>query len=142
MRLCDRGEAIEFTSQPRKILRRSRLRLRGQGPDLQQYRGYRGVVIDQVLDRRGKVWPSIEQFSEHAVVFAHMMRCQGRAERQAVGLQPGFHVVILAEFPADPGELVSQVLVGLPQLPAKCYGSLAVVGGHGDVVPFVPRLHA
>lgn len=60
MRLCDRGEAIEFTSQPRKALRWRRLRLRGQGLDLQQYGGYRGMVINQVLDRRGEVWPCIE----------------------------------------------------------------------------------
>jgi hypothetical protein len=37
----------------------------------------RGVVVDQVPDRRGKVWPGIEQLREHAVVFAQVMRGQG-----------------------------------------------------------------
>ena len=77
MRLHDRGETIEFASQFRKALRWSGLPLKGQGPDLMQDRGYRGVVVDQVPDRRGQVWPGIEQLGEHAVVFAPVMRCQG-----------------------------------------------------------------
>jgi len=52
--------------------------------DLDQYRGYSGVVFDQVLDRGRKIWPCIEQIPEHAVVLARVMRSQRRAERQAV----------------------------------------------------------
>jgi hypothetical protein len=77
MRLHDRGEAIELTSQFRKALRWSGLAQKGQGPDLMQDRGYRGVVAGQVPDRRGQVWPGIEQLCEHAVLFAPVMRCQG-----------------------------------------------------------------
>jgi hypothetical protein len=77
MRLHDRGEAIDFAPQSRKALRWSGLPRKGQGPDLMQDRGYRGVVVDQVPDRRGKVWPGIEQLGEHAVVFALVMRGQG-----------------------------------------------------------------
>jgi hypothetical protein len=58
------------------------------------------------------------------------MRCQGRAEGQAANRELGFRVLNPAELAADPGELVSQVLVGLPQLPAERHGPLAVVGGH------------
>jgi len=62
--------------------------------DLEQYRGYGGVVADQVLDRGRKVSPRVEQFSDHAVfaqrccslavVGAHnvvsaMMRCRVRS---------------------------------------------------------------
>src|ERR1039457_225883 len=88
MRLHDRGEAIELTSQLRKALRWSGLPHKGQGPDLMQDRGYRGVIAGQVPDRRGQVWPGIEQLCEHACVFAPVTRCQGCAERQAVDLQP------------------------------------------------------
>jgi hypothetical protein len=77
MRLHDRGEAINFALQFRKALRWSGLPLKGQGTDLTQDRGYRGVVVDQVPDRRGKVWPGIEQLCEQAVVFAQVMRGQG-----------------------------------------------------------------
>ena len=50
---------------------------KGRGTDLMQDRGYRDVVVDPVPDRRGKVWPGIEQLREHAVVLAPVMRCQG-----------------------------------------------------------------
>src|ERR1017187_9386590 len=77
MRLHDRGEAIELASQFREALRWSGLPVKGQGPDLMQDRGYRGVIAGQVPDRRGQVWPGIEQLCEHAVVFAPVTRCQG-----------------------------------------------------------------
>ncbi len=77
MRLHDRGEAIDFASQFRKALHCSGLPLEGQGTDLTQDRDYRGVVVDQVPDRRGKAWPGIEQLCKQAVVFAQVMRGQG-----------------------------------------------------------------
>ena len=54
MRLYDRCEAIELASQCRKALRWSGLPPKGRGLDLMQDRGYRGVVADQVPDRRAR----------------------------------------------------------------------------------------
>jgi hypothetical protein len=137
MRLCDRCEAIEFASQCRKALRWSGLAQKGQGLDLMQDRGYRGVVTGEVPDCRGKVWPGIEQLCEHAVVFAPVMGGQGGAERQAVLLQPGLHVLIAVQCFPDPGEFISQVLVGSPELLAECRSPLGVVCSHAAVIPFV-----
>lgn len=107
MRLSDRGEAIELTSQRRETLRWSRARLRSQSSDPEHYGCYRGMVIDQVLDRARKIRPSADQFFEQALVFAHVMRCQGRAECQAVQPQVAFRLLNGAGFFSDPGELVS-----------------------------------
>jgi hypothetical protein len=142
MRLHDRGEAIELASQFGKALRWSGLPLKDQDTDLTQDRGYRRVVAGQVPDRRGKVWPGIEQLSEHAVVFAPVMRGQGRAERQAVDLQTGNHVLIPAQCFPDPGEFIPQLLVGTPELQAERRSPLRVVGSHAGLVLSFLRLHA
>ena len=138
MRFHDRGEAVELAPQSWEPFRGSRLRLAGQAPYLGQDRGYRGVVLHQLPDRGRKVWPGIPQRREHAVVLAQVMRCQGRAERQAVNLKVPLWVLPVAESFADPGELVSQVLMGLPQLPAERRGPLMVMGNHEGVVPSFP----
>ena len=57
-------------------------------------------------------------------------------------LQPGNYVLIPAQCFPDPGEFISQLLVGTPELQAEHRSSLRVVGGHAAVVPSFPRLHA
>lgn len=60
-------------------------------------------------------------------------------------LEIGICVFLPAEFPAELGELTSQLLVGLPKLLAECRGSLAVAGCRWlprRAVPSFPRLRA
>jgi hypothetical protein len=77
MRFHDRGEAVQFASQSRQILRRSQLPFCSQSPNLPHDHGYRGVVAGQLPDRGRQVWPGAEQVGEDAVVFACMVRRQG-----------------------------------------------------------------
>ena len=136
MRFCDRGEPVKLCAQSRKAVRWCCPRPRGQGPELAQYRGHRCVVLYQLLDRWGKVWPRIEKVCEHPVVFAGMMPCQGRAESQAVDRQGCRRLLVTAKLTADSGKLVSQLLMDLLQLPAECYGSLVFASGHQEMISF------
>ena len=53
-------------------------------------------------------------------------------------MQPGNHVLIPAQCFADPGQFISQLLVGTPELQAERRSPLRVVGGHAGGVPFIP----
>jgi hypothetical protein len=134
MRLHDRRKPVQFALERRQRRAARSPRALGERGDPFQDRADHLVVFDQLVDLTGEIGPGLRDLGEHAGVFAPVVRCQRRAERQAMGCQCVGIGLGSPQVRLEPAHAPTELLMGPGQLDAERDRTVGVVSCHGIAI--------